>query len=195
MASRVQSTEDIRRGAFRQNYAGFINELLDALNIPDVNLNQVMIDGVTLPSVNLRTKLTEELQTYLESGNLEIAPREQIQQLLQADTQIKLQAENRDTPLGKILEENVEVKRLWQEFSANLGKMQGLTILRKISDPELPKTLMKMLNDKINNVNDILASNLAQAGGGTKKNEYRLKYVKYNLKNRTLQLQIDMQKF
>lgn len=165
-------------------YTNFVDQLLDALTIQDIT------NGTPV-----RTELKNTLLIQIRTGGLGLAEQEQLQNLLQQDQALMAQSQP-NTAFGRAIGSNRQLKALWNEFILGLGKMQGLIVLKKINNvAEIPATLIRLLNNKINSVNEILATNLApeaQTGGyNSKDNIYKQKYLIYKLKNKIIETKIN----
>lgn len=75
-------------------------------------------------------------------------------------------------------------KQNFNKLKENLGKLQILVLIKKLSEStgcnDIINTLLNILNNKFENINSILTSNLVQTGGTNKK--YYKKYIKYKTK-------------
>lgn len=134
------------------------------------------------------------LQRYDDNTKFEMMGDTKLLTLLQNDAEIKKLEENGGTLHQYMSDTNI--KTLWDSFKVNLGKLQGLAILRKIRTNNckpVVEAIITAFDTKIKTVNNILRANLddessvvagAVAGqsGGANEDLYKYKYFKYKLK-------------
>lgn len=97
---------------------------------------------------------------------------------------------------------NPVVLNSFGKMKEKLAELQVLTLIKKLEKSEscddMIHSFITVLNNKIDNVNEILEDSLIQSGGGNNHRiensenyeyyEYYLKYLKYKIKNNKLEL-------
>ena len=114
-------------------------------------------------------------ETQLKSEIIDPKLIEHINNLINIDGEIN--------DIENNLKEN-ETKNNFNRLKQNLGKLQVLVLIKNLKKSKdcdsVIKSLLNVLNNKFENVNNILASDLVQHGGSNDK--YYIKYLKYKIK-------------
>jgi len=137
------------------------NKIAEKLNIDSQILFEI-----------LQTKLSqEELNKPIDDPH----KIEHIAKLLNADNELEnFQREN-------IKEESTNLN--FNKLKENIGKLQVLVLIRGLQKTKdcdsVINVLLSALNNKFDSVNNILATDLKQTGGGV---DYYNKYIKYKIK-------------
>jgi hypothetical protein len=115
-----------------------------------------------------------------------------VNKLIDADEKLQ-KLVNEEGILHSFYTKNTENKQAWDDSMKQVARLQGLIILRKISNNDcdgLIKSLLDAFDTKLQAVNELLSSDLRankdgkQVGGSG--NDYLVKYLKY--KNKYLKL-------
>jgi hypothetical protein len=159
-----------------QEFIVYINSILTALNINSDS--------------NLADKILHEMRVLDDKAKYKIisdaALKDNVSKLLEADRNL-INVFTSSTIQNRIKNKD-DVKKEWNTTMGNFAKLQGLIILRKISENDcdgLIKSLLGAFNKKLEAVNQVLASDLTHDQAGGTNNNY-LKYLKY--KNKYLRL-------
>ncbi len=118
------------------------------------------------------------------------SPAKKIELINDVDTHVKTLLDADDVIIN--IQTNPEFSKIittpnWKEMKENMGKLQGLVLLRAVSTKDcdtVMKTLTDAVSGKLKAVNQVLEANIKQAGGGNKMNEISMynKYLKYKAK-------------
>ena len=127
--------------------------------------NKILLNSIS-------KKITEdELKNYI----IDDEKKKKIYELLNIDSRF-VKFENKLSNTNSI--------NNFKKLKENIGQLQILILIKNLSKSnncdEIIKTLLDVLNNKFNNINEILKDDLEQIGG-TKYNYYN-KYIKYKTK-------------
>tara|TARA_B110000971_G_C19987118_1_gene490133 strand:- start:424 stop:945 length:522 start_codon:yes stop_codon:yes gene_type:complete len=157
-----------------QTFLAYVEQIIVTLGI-DEPIRQQIIDMMTTLDDKSKYKIISD--TGLKTN---------VDQLLEADKTLNDLVRN--GVLKTFYEKGGDNKVAWDDAMSQVARLQGLIILRKISQNDcdsLIKTLLGAFNQKLQAVNTVLTSDLnSQAGGAD--NNYLVKYLKY--KNKYLKL-------
>jgi hypothetical protein len=159
-----------------KKFIEYIDEIITALGITDTSIKQ---------------KIKKDMENFDQKSKYKIISDVELQKnvklLLKADNEL-----NNLVKAGGILEsfyiKKDENKKAWENSMEQVARLQGLIILRKISQNDcdgLIKSLLGAFNTKLKAVNTVLDSDLKSQAGGSD-NDYLVKYLKY--KNKYLKL-------
>lgn len=175
------SNSPIKKDALDSNSLGkeflkYIDDIIKALGITDPNIK----DKIKNEMVNFDDKSKYKIISDTEL-NLNV------KKLIDADNKL-----NNLVKAGGILHpfyiKKNENKTAWENSMEQVARLQGLIILRKISQNNcdgLIKNLLGAFDTKLKAVNTVLESDLKSQAGGSD-NDYLVKYLKY--KNKYLKL-------
>jgi len=95
---------------------------------------------------------------------------------------LKIDSQFNDFEKNNIKNENT--KQNFNKLKQNLGKLQILVLINKLSKSDkcddIINALLNILTEKFENINNILSTDLIQIGGN--QNKYYKKYIKYKKK-------------
>ena len=181
----MTDTTSLNQANLGSEFIVYIDSILKALNINEDR--------------EITNKIVEEMKSFNDNAKYKIINdtllHNNVAKLIEADTNLN-DVFNRSDIQNRIKDKD-GVKTEWQKTMSQIARLQGLIILRKISENDcdgLIKSLLGAFNQKLEAVNQVLASDLKQSGqasdnnriqtGGTNNNY--LKYLKY--KNKYLRL-------
>ena len=134
-----------------------------------LGIEQKILDDI------LKQKLSEE-QLKMEFKDDEKMCK--ITSLLETDANI--------LKFGELQITQESTRNNFTKLKNSLGKLQILVLINDLKKSkncdEVLDSFIKVFNDKIESVNTILADNLTQTGGKSKKSNYYIKYLKYKKK-------------
>jgi hypothetical protein len=158
-----------------KQFIEYIDEIITALGITDTSIKQ---------------KIKKDMEIFDQKSKYKIisdsALQKNVVKLLEADRKL-----NDLVKTGGILKtfyDKQENKDAWDNSMKQVARLQGLIILRKISQNDcdgLIKNLLGAFDTKLKAVNTVLESDLKSQAGGSD-NDYLVKYLKY--KNKYLKL-------
>jgi hypothetical protein len=159
-----------------QQFMEYVSDIIKALGISDNTLKTDIESKMQELNTNTKLKIinNNQLQTQVEN-------------LLAADT--KLHELVKNDGILNIFYKTPENKQQWDNTMAEVARLQGLIVLRKISETNcdgIIKTLLGAFDTKLKAVNDLLSADLKhkdQTGGD---DIFKVKYEKYKMKYLTL---------
>lgn len=174
--SQVQNLSTLDESNLGEQFMKYIDNIINALGITDINIKQ---------------RIEEEMKKFDQKSKYKIisdsALKTNVSKLLKADEEL-----NKLVKTGGILQsfysKNTNNKTAWENSMEQVARLQGLIILRKISQNDcdgLIKNLLGAFDTKLKAVNTVLESDLRSQAGGSD-NDYLVKYLKY--KNKYLKL-------
>lgn len=138
-----------------------------------MNLNKIL--DLVANNLNINKSILLDVIKDKIDLNKEIHDVDTINKLIEVDNKINNFEKN-------ILYDNT--KQNFQKLKNNLGKMQILVLISKLKKTtncdDIINTLLNVLNNKFENINNILKSDFSQNGGSN--NKYYEKYLKYKIK-------------
>lgn len=144
------------------NVKDFINLMAGKLNIKEDILLNAIKSNSNINEETLNIEITDETKI------------QKINKLLDVDSQF-IEFEQ------KLL--NQSTKSSFKKLKENMGQLQILILIKSLNKSnncdDIINALLSVLNNKIDNINDILKYDLDQSGGG---GNYYNKYIKYKIK-------------
>jgi len=160
-----------RNSNLDNNFLSFVNQIFDSIGI--------------LPG-DIRTQLVNNLSQYTDGNKYLFLNNQDLKQLftrlLDADNQL-----NGLISEGGVLKPYMDtIGNSWNNIIQQLGKLQALSILKKINKDDcgpVVDALLGALNQKIGIVNNLIESNLQETSKPTKYQETRVDIPKEYLEN------------
>lgn len=173
--SQVLNLSTLDESNLGEQFMKYIDNIITALGITDTNIKQ---------------RIEEEMKKFDQKSKYKIisdsALKKNVSQLLRADEELNKLVRTNGTL--RSFYDKQENKKAWENSMEHVARLQGLIILRKISQNDcdgLIKNLLGAFDTKLKAVNTVLESDLKSQAGGSD-NDYLVKYLKY--KNKYLKL-------